>query len=279
MNLKENDSRTRAEEVYADAYFSESEQFGHPDRKIVAGLPEEGLRILSLGSGSGGDLWFLAGQNEVYALDGSLSAVEVARVHGLQAQIADLEQSLPFAASTFDVVVAKDLIEHLLVPERLLAEARRVLKPGGRLVLSVPNHFYLPFRLRILFGGNLLWKSLVHDHSRPYEEWNYMHLRFFTWGGLQRLLAATDFQVERAFWDFGTLAHYVNPGMFHEHLVGKYADRLPTLKARFFFSGLYPVWRLFNILVPPRLRHFIVGLAPGLLCAGFYLHCIQREEA
>lgn len=279
MNLKENDSRTRAEEVYADAYFSESEQFGHPDRKIVAGLPEEGLRILSLGSGSGGDLWFLAGQNEVYALDGSPSAVEVARVHGLQAQIADLEQSLPFAASTFDVVVAKDLIEHLLVPERLLAEARRVLKPGGRLVLSVPNHFYLPFRLRILFGGNLLWKSLVHDHSRHYEEWNYMHLRFFTWGGLQRLLAATDFQVERAFWDFGLLAHYFNPDIFHEHLREKYAGRPLTPKARLFFSGIYPAWRLFNLLFPPRLRQRLVGLAPGLFCAGFYLHCVKREQA
>lgn len=272
-------NRSRAEEVYAAAYFADSGQFGHPDRKITAGLAETGLKILSLGSGSGSDLWYLAAGNEVHALDSSPSAVEVACAHGLQAQLADLEQPLPFADASFDVVVAKDLIEHLLAPERLLGEVRRVLKPTGRLVLSVPNHFYLPFRLRILFGGNLIWKSVVHDHSRHYDEWNYMHLRFFTWRGLQRLLALSDFQVERAFWDFGLLAHYFNPDMFHEHLREKYADQPLTPKARFFFSRLYPAWRLFNRLFPPQLRHFIVGLAPGVLCAGFYLHCRKREKA
>jgi SAM-dependent methyltransferase len=202
----------------------------------------------------------------------------MARSHGLKAQLADLEKSLPFGDATFDLVVAKDLIEHLLAPERLLAEARRVLKPDGRLVLSVPNHFYLPFRLRILFGGNLIWKSFIHDHSRQYEEWNYMHLRFFTWRGLRQLLAATNFRIERAFWDFGLLAHYFNPGMFREHLRQKYVDRPLTLKARFFFFGLHPAWTLFNALFPPRLRHLIVGLAPGLFSAGFYLHCCKREH-
>jgi len=271
--------RTRAEEVYADAYFSQAGQFGFPDRKIIKDFPEMGLKILSLGSGGGGDLWYLAEHNEIHALDGSSSAVEVARDHGLQAQLADLESPLPFSDATFDLVVAKDLLEHLLAPERLLAEMRRVLKPEGRLVLSIPNHFYLPFRLRILFGGNLLWKSMVHDHSRNFEEWNYMHLRFFTWKGLQRLLLTGGFRVERAFWDFGVLAHYFDPDMFHEHLREKYRARPLTPKARIFLFVIHPAWRLMNILFPPRLRHFLVGLAPGLLCAGYYLHCGKREQA
>jgi SAM-dependent methyltransferase len=278
MEEDDNNQKALAEELYADAYFTDAGQFGHPDRKIITDFPEVGLKILSLGSGSGGDIWFLADRNEIYALDGSPSAVEVARKHGLNAQIADLERPLPFSDATFDLIVAKDLIEHLIAPDRLLAEIKRVLKPNGRLVLSVPNHFYLPFRLRLLFGGNLVWKSLIHDHTQHYDEWNYMHLRFFTWRGLKRLLDISGFQIERAFWDFGLLAHYFNPGVFHEHLLEKYADRPLTSKARFFFFVLFPAWRLFNIFFPPRLRHFIVGLAPGLLCAGFYLHCGNREQ-
>jgi 2-polyprenyl-3-methyl-5-hydroxy-6-metoxy-1,4-benzoquinol methylase len=46
---------------------------------------------------------------------------------------------LPFADGAFDVVCCFQVIEHLAAPERFLAEARRVLTPGGALVLSTPN--------------------------------------------------------------------------------------------------------------------------------------------
>ena len=268
--------RTKAEEVYEEAYRTPSEMPGMPDRKIVAGLSEEGLSILSLGSGNGADLWFLAGRNSIHALDSSPTAIADACAHGLKGQVTDLEQPIPFPDATFDVVVAKDLIEHLIAPEQLLEQVRRVLKPGGRLVVSVPNHFYLPFRLRLLFGGNLIWRSLLHDHGEHFDEWNYMHLRFFTWNGLQRLLTMSGFSQQRAYWDFGTIAHYSNPEMFREHLVEKYAHRACTPKAKLFLQIFYPGWRLFNILFPRRVRHFVVGLAPGLLSAGFYLHCVKR---
>ena len=267
--------RNRAEDVYSNAY---SDGAGHPDHKIIAGKSANGLKILSLGSGDGSDLWFLSVNNEVYALDSSSSAVAVARAHGLNAQLADLEQSLPFDDSTFDIVVAKDLMEHLVAPEQLMAEVWRVLKADGRLVLSIPNHFYLPFRFRILFGANLIWRSLIHDHSRYFDEWNYMHLRFFTWRGLQRFLAASEFRIEQAFWDFGSLAHYTNPDMFYEHLKEKYASAPLSRKARLFFYGFFPAWQVFNFIFPKKIRSFLVGLAPGVFCAGFYLHCKKLDR-
>lgn len=269
---------TRAQEVYTEAYRSHSCQPGMPDRKIFANLHVEGLKILSLGSGNGSDLWFVSNRNLVYALDSSPTAIAEACANGLIGAVADLEQPLPFADATFDVVVAKDIIEHLIAPDFLLQEINRVLKSSGRLVLSVPNHFFLPFRLRLLFGGNLIWKSLLHDHRVHFEEWNYMHLRFFTWGGLQRLLKVTGFRVQQAFWDFGTLAHYSNPDMFREHLLEKYAQRPLTWKAKAFLYVLFPFWRLFNLIFPRRLRHLIVGMAPGLLSAGYYLHCRKQGE-
>ncbi|MGK2907971.1 MAG: methyltransferase domain-containing protein [Desulfuromonadales bacterium] len=271
--------RTKAQQVYAEAYRNTAAMPGIPDRKIIAGMPEKGLSILSLGSGSGADLWFLANENEIHALDSSSSAIAEANAHGLKGQLADLEQALPFEDAVFDIVVCKDLIEHLIAPDKLMSEIHRVLKSSGRLVLSVPNHFYLPFRLRILFGGNLIWRSLVHDHSRHFDEWDYMHIRFFTWRGLQRFLDITNFHIERTFWDFGLAAHYVNLDMYNEHLHEKYAVKPLTPKARLFFYAIYPTWQLYNLVFPRRLRHFIVGLAPGLLCAGYYLHCQKQGEA
>jgi SAM-dependent methyltransferase len=51
--------------------------------------------------------------------------------------IADI-QALPFGGEIFDVVKATEVLEHVPDPIRSLAECRRVLRPGGRLVLSIP---------------------------------------------------------------------------------------------------------------------------------------------
>ena len=57
---------------------------------------------------------------------------------------------LPFEDKTFDVVICKDILEHILEPLLVLHEVYRILKDSGYVIISVPNHFYLPFRARIL---------------------------------------------------------------------------------------------------------------------------------
>ena len=52
---------------------------------------------------------------------------------------------LPFHDHQFDVVFMTEVLEHLLAPRQALHEIRRVLKPGGRLVLSVPNRDWLKY--------------------------------------------------------------------------------------------------------------------------------------
>jgi SAM-dependent methyltransferase len=52
---------------------------------------------------------------------------------------ADLDETLPFADSTFDLVYANFVVEHLRHPERTFAEWRRVLRSGGRLVVLTTN--------------------------------------------------------------------------------------------------------------------------------------------
>jgi len=186
-------------------------------------------------------------------------------------------RGLPYRDASFDLVILKDILEHVIDPEALAGEARRVLRPNGRVIISLPNHFYLPCRLRILFGGGLVWKSLGHDHTAVFDEWNYMHLRFFTYRGMRRFLDRVRLVPERFFWDFGTLAHYNQPDMHLGAQMEKRQLGIPlSHRGRLGLAVLRPAYRVFNTLFPKRVRHSIVSLAPGLLCAGFYVRCRVR---
>jgi SAM-dependent methyltransferase len=65
----------------------------------------------------------------------------------------DLDEPLPFADGAFDAVVSLEGIEHLLSPARCLAEFCRVLRPGGRLVVTTPNVNNVQSRWHYLVAG------------------------------------------------------------------------------------------------------------------------------
>ncbi len=98
-----------------------------------------GGRLLEVGCGTG-DL--LAGVRDlgwtVTGVDFDPAAVAVARRRGLSVQEGDLA-SQGFADGSFDAVTMFHLIEHVPDPGALLAECRRVLAPGGRIVVVTPN--------------------------------------------------------------------------------------------------------------------------------------------
>ena len=111
-----------------------------------------GRRVLDLGCRAGGlTRHFLEG-NEVVGLDLDRAALAKAAALGIEAVEGDVEEPLPFEDASFDAVVAGELLEHLRFPDALVAEARRVLRPGGVFVGSVPNAFRLQSRLRFLRG-------------------------------------------------------------------------------------------------------------------------------
>jgi SAM-dependent methyltransferase len=87
---------------------------------------------------------------------------------------ADAEEPLPFEDASFDVVVAGEFLEHVREPEAVVAEVRRVLRPDGTFVGSVPNAFRLQSRLLFLLG-------------RPPED-DPTHLHMYSPGALRRLL-------------------------------------------------------------------------------------------
>jgi len=265
---------THQQRQYEHAYRDANGESGFPDRKISDGRVLRRERILSLGCGAGNDLWYLTEENLVVGMDYAMSGLEVASRHGVQGVAADLNLSpiLPFKSNSFNIVICKDILEHILEPLTVLREVRRVLSEEGYAVVSVPNHFYLPLRLRILMGKGLIWKSIGSDHRREYNEWSYMHIRFFTYDGFRRFLEAARFRPEKWFWDFGNLAHYHNPDMWLEpQLWKKRAGRPISRRGRVGIYFIRPLWKLLNLIFPRCIRSAIVSLAPGLLCAGFYV--------
>ena len=112
----------------------------------------EGKRVLDLGCRSGAlTRHFLEG-NDVVGIDVDEAALARAEELGIDVITADVEEPLPLEDESFDAVVAGELLEHVRFPQALVAEARRVLRPGGVFVGSVPNAFRLQNRLRFLLG-------------------------------------------------------------------------------------------------------------------------------
>jgi SAM-dependent methyltransferase len=123
-----------------------------------------GRRVLDLGCRYGALTQAYARGNEVTGVDVDREALVEAAKLGIDTQWADVDEPLPFADASFDVVVAGELLEHVRDPARLIAEARRVLRPGGQLVASVPNAFRLKNRLRFLLG------------RKPEEDPTHLHM-------------------------------------------------------------------------------------------------------
>lgn len=82
---------------------------------------------------------------------------------------------LPFKDDTFDLVINKDVLEHLLNPEILVAEMVRIIKPGGHFLVLVPNHFPISGRLQLLAHNTIDPFGYFPDARR----WNFPHIRFF----------------------------------------------------------------------------------------------------
>jgi SAM-dependent methyltransferase len=118
-------------------------------RRYVGG---PGRRVLDVGCRFGALTRAYLDGNEVVGVDVDRLALDEAAALGIETHWADVEQGLPFEDESFDVVVAGELLEHVRDPALLVAEARRVLRPGGVLVGSVPNAFRLKNRLRVLLG-------------------------------------------------------------------------------------------------------------------------------
>jgi SAM-dependent methyltransferase len=136
--------------------------------------------LLDVGCGTGVFSMYAQQQTNcaVSGVDGSEYALAQAKQLGFTNTLAigDFNtDKLPFADGSFDFVLCKDVLEHLLNPLHLVRESRRVLKDGGLLLLHVPNHFPLSGRLKFLLTNELDTFGFFPGTNR----WEFPHLRFY----------------------------------------------------------------------------------------------------
>ena len=124
-------------------------------------------RALDLGSGAGEFTAVLAETAaEVVGVDVAEAALERARSRhpDLDFRLTPIEGPLPFEDLSFDLVWSSEVIEHVADTARWLSEVRRVLAPGGRLLLTTPSHG----RLRLAIAGIARFSEPLGDHLHLY---------------------------------------------------------------------------------------------------------------
>jgi SAM-dependent methyltransferase len=134
-------------------------------RKWLDALPA-GTRVVDAGCGEGVLVEEYADRLAIEGLDASYSSERVRR---------GSLTSLPYAGGVFDRALCLDVLEHLSFEEqpRALAELYRVLRPGGELLVSVPNLAHLQSRIHFLLRGRLIRTAseLKHPGDRPADEY------------------------------------------------------------------------------------------------------------
>jgi len=131
--------------------------------------------ILDAGTGTGVMLGELGRFGNATGLDISKDAVEFCRKRGLTSVVKGSVGSLPFHDSSFDIICAMDILEHLDDDGKALEEFHRALRPEGILLVTVPAHMFM-------------WG--------PHDEIN-MHKRRYTLGEVSVKVRRAGFKIER----------------------------------------------------------------------------------
>jgi SAM-dependent methyltransferase len=166
--------------------------------RLVAALDPPGVLDVGCGRGHLLDLLADAGARGLHGLDvfDDVASDRWGYTTG------DLTGRLPFDDAAFPCVVAGEVIEHVPDPDHLLREIRRVLEPGGTLVLSTPNLVSWANRVLVPMGVQPLATETSSEVAlgrrlRVLGQGNMVqgHLKVFTYRALAEILARYGFRV------------------------------------------------------------------------------------
>lgn len=189
--------------------------------EIVPLLPAgQSARVMDLGCGSGETSGFLKEKGRfawVCGVEGSHEAAAVARKRMDQVLEGDIEKiDFPFAAESFDIILALDILEHLVDPWSIIKKLHALLRPGGRLIVSIPNVRHYSVVLPLLFLGD--WRYTQEGLL------DSTHIRFFTRKTAKKIFLAEGFSIEQIDQTggkkgFGALINKLSLGVFNEFFI------------------------------------------------------------
>ena len=180
-------------ERYEEMYIETAKRLGVPElgSPIVPFIGRD-ARVLDLGCATGWQARLLAERGctvvgvEVDAKAAARATPWCERVIVCDLDVVDLPTVV--GPDSFDAVAAGDIIEHLRDPARLLRSVAALLRPGGRVVASIPNVAHGSVRLALLTGAFPYADAGLLDRT---------HLRFFTRTSVQELFASAGFEIEQ----------------------------------------------------------------------------------
>lgn len=156
---------------------------------VARAVTLEGRRVLDVGCGVGMyTAAFARGGAHAFGVE-----VEADRACDAHTQVPRIAQSvgeaLPFSDKTFDVVYSHEVLEHVRDDRLCAAEMVRVTRPGGHIVIFVPNRLYF------FETHGIYWKGEYRFGNKPFVNWlpdrlrNRLapHVRAYTGRGLRRL--------------------------------------------------------------------------------------------
>jgi SAM-dependent methyltransferase len=168
-------------------------------RRAAAERPP--ARALEIGPGSGIYLALLSELAEMVVAS-DIEAVFLERARAISARRANIEVVLDDIVASrledesFDLVLCSEVIEHIPDPGAALASMRRILRPGGRLILSTPHRFSpleLAGRVAFLPGVVDVVRRIYREPILPTG-----HISLMSAAEARRRLAAAGFSVERS---------------------------------------------------------------------------------
>lgn len=139
-----------------------------------------GLRLLDVGCARGHLSAVLASQGwRVTGIEYDAADAAIARDKGIDVIVGTAEDAMGTMNEKFDVIVFADVLEHFVHPEDVLSQARALLVPGGRIVISIPNVAHLSVRLQLLMGSFTYTDRGILDRT---------HLHFYTKKTLKKMI-------------------------------------------------------------------------------------------
>lgn len=184
-------------------------------------IPEKS-RVLDVGCSSGnfGEVLINEKKCTVVGLDIDEGDIKIAKKKLNEAYVLNIEQDDLSKLGTFDAIVFADVLEHLMNPSTSLEKVKKLLKPGGKILFSLPNMSHVSTRLRLIEGSfdytptGILDRTHLHYYDQTEVDQVFSNARL----KIQEIMPTTITFTEKMIEDRLSKVGLKASKAFHEHL-------------------------------------------------------------